>query len=429
MKICKFLVYIFLIALFGISCKPKSNSPQSHVDSNGESISNNGEEEIDEELSAIDDSDFEGPSSFYMLLDGSTNEELENILKEIVDDVEDGQDSNLNDLSLLKINFSRLKIPKFSAAIKKVRNLPSRKFKTGGFSDDASTATLSGTQLVKIGEVVDQNNRSIPIRAVETFDDIPLGSGEHVIVTLTKSQFDVLKSNSKSFPKPYKNKFTVQRSKSGSVTIKVSDNSLEVTRNLLRKEKLIFKPNNGKQGNIWKVVEEDLGKSRGEIESLLTGGKELGGGAFGTAYLITKEDGSQYVLKKMAAKEKTNVREIYIVREGLCVECLQYYGAVKRGNNYYMASEFAKGGELTDTIKNRPIKNNEVVQILSQAKGLADKGIINKDIKPENILITEQGPRIIDFGIVQKNPTQFTSAGTLATIAPEVARGMTLIQD
>ncbi|MCX4982461.1 protein kinase [Streptomyces sp. NBC_00572] len=52
-------------------------------------------------------------------------------------------------------------------------------------------------------------------------------------------------------------------------------------------------------------------------------------------------------------------------------------------------------------------------------------GLVHRDIKPSNILLPEDGPRVIDFGISQSaDLTRTRSAlGTLGFVAPEQARG------
>jgi serine/threonine-protein kinase len=92
-----------------------------------------------------------------------------------------------------------------------------------------------------------------------------------------------------------------------------------------------------------------------------------------------------------------------------------------------------EGASLQTMVKGGPLELGEAVEIASQvAKGLTkahERGIIHRDIKPGNILVTSDGlAKIVDFGLA-KLATQArltrtgTTVGTVMYMSPEQARG------
>ena len=92
-----------------------------------------------------------------------------------------------------------------------------------------------------------------------------------------------------------------------------------------------------------------------------------------------------------------------------------------------------EGASLQTMVKGGPLELGEAVEIANQvAKGLTkahERGIIHRDIKPGNILVTSDGlAKIVDFGLA-KLATQArltrtgTTVGTVMYMSPEQARG------
>ena len=100
---------------------------------------------------------------------------------------------------------------------------------------------------------------------------------------------------------------------------------------------------------------------------------------------------------------------------------------------YFIAMEHIEGMSLKDRIASGPLGMEEAVDIAMQiASGLQaahDGGIVHRDIKSANIMITPHGEaKIMDFGLAKgAGATQLTregtSIGTVAYMSPEQARG------
>jgi serine/threonine-protein kinase len=118
------------------------------------------------------------------------------------------------------------------------------------------------------------------------------------------------------------------------------------------------------------------------------------------------------------------------------------YGIEDSGEYNFIVMQFIEGETLADLIRKKPIDPNQVVeltrQIVSALAAAHAHGIIHRDVKTKNIMVTEGGQvKVLDFGLaktVQKGlATQDDSvshlsqngllAGTVAYMSPEQLRG------
>jgi len=152
--------------------------------------------------------------------------------------------------------------------------------------------------------------------------------------------------------------------------------------------------------------------------------KDLGSGGFGKVFLAKEENSDRLVSIKQLkdldkAKQKSLIHEIQTIAKFNHPNIVTYYHHFIQDETLYLVMEYCSGGSLYDKIK-----KNELIlsyQVLDWVTLLANtlhvvhkKGIIHHDIKPENILFTDDGIiKISDFGVAN------TGVGTRAYMSPE----------
>jgi len=170
--------------------------------------------------------------------------------------------------------------------------------------------------------------------------------------------------------------------------------------------------------------------------------KSIGEGGMANVYLaldtILERNVAVKVLRGDLANDEKFVRRFQ--REALSASSLNHlnivevYDVGEDSGKYFIVMEYVEGKTLKELIKKRgSLTLPEVIDIMSQlTEGLAsahDAYIIHRDIKPQNILILDNGlVKITDFGIAMAmNSTQLTQTnsvmGSVHYLPPEQANG------
>lgn len=111
---------------------------------------------------------------------------------------------------------------------------------------------------------------------------------------------------------------------------------------------------------------------------------------------------------------------------------VQVYDWGESEDTYYMVMEYVRGKNLRQILaENGSLAPRQACEVISQVLGALaaahDQGLVHRDVKPENVLVSTDGVvKVTDFGIARAaEGTAFTSSmlGTVAYAAPEQARG------
>ncbi|WPJ90003.1 protein kinase [Facklamia hominis] len=127
-------------------------------------------------------------------------------------------------------------------------------------------------------------------------------------------------------------------------------------------------------------------------------------------------------------------REAISASQLLHPNIVEVYDVDEHEKQQYIVMEYVKGQDLKSFIREHaPVQLELVVSIMSQIVAGIDAAhrnrIIHRDIKPQNVLITDQNvAKITDFGIaVALSDTSITQTNTLLGsvhyLSPEQARG------
>ncbi len=160
---------------------------------------------------------------------------------------------------------------------------------------------------------------------------------------------------------------------------------------------------------------------------------KLGSGGFGTVFKVKHTISDQYfAIKKLNSNRKENpeniLREIQTIARFNNDNVISYNHSFIEANELYLVMEYCSKGSLRDWLAiNRKLDINYVVDLFLRLTHTFDflhrKGFIHHDIKPDNILFTEDNVKISDFGTVN------TSIGTIVYSAPEMLMPFAPVDD
>lgn len=173
-------------------------------------------------------------------------------------------------------------------------------------------------------------------------------------------------------------------------------------------------------------------------EYRLTG--QLGAGGMGIVYLARTRAGTPVALKLIRPEYAADptfrarfAREVDTGRQvhGVCIA--RYLDADPEAARPYLVTEYVDGPGLGEVVTARgPFRG---AQLEALAAGLAEglvslhrAGVVHRDLKPSNVLLANDAPKIIDFGIAHaSNATSMTRTGhvvgSAGWMSPEQASG------
>jgi eukaryotic-like serine/threonine-protein kinase len=176
----------------------------------------------------------------------------------------------------------------------------------------------------------------------------------------------------------------------------------------------------------------------------------LGHGGMGAVYLAEDLRLNRKVALKFLSSDfiSDNWAKRQLIKEAQAVAMLDHpnicavYGFEETGEHSFIVMQYIEGETLADLINNGAMTSEQIVplaqQIVSALGNAHAHGIIHRDIKPKNIMVTPSGQvKVLDFGLAKTTPKTLEEAteslsdfardgllvGTVAYMSPEQLRG------
>ncbi|TID20805.1 Pkinase-domain-containing protein [Venturia nashicola] len=168
--------------------------------------------------------------------------------------------------------------------------------------------------------------------------------------------------------------------------------------------------------------------------NLYKGFNKIGQGASGGVYTaIERESGRCVAIKQMNLEQQPKkdliVNEILVMRESKHKNIVNFMDSYLVKGDLWVVMEFMEGGSLTDVVTYNMMTEGQIAAVCRETlhglQHLHSKGVIHRDIKSDNVLLSLEGNiKLTDFGfcaqIDQAHTKRSTMVGTPYWMAPEV---------
>jgi serine/threonine protein kinase len=158
----------------------------------------------------------------------------------------------------------------------------------------------------------------------------------------------------------------------------------------------------------------------------------LGAGGQGVVFLATSASGERVAIKQLRLEDERArerfVKEVAAARRVAPFCTAQVVDVELEGPSPYIISEYIDGPSLQQQIERHgPMAGGALQRLaigtVTALAAIHQAGVVHRDFKPANVMLSSDGPRVIDFGIARDLSTDTTVTsrifGTPAYMAPE----------
>ncbi|KAI0968187.1 hypothetical protein F4678DRAFT_205571 [Xylaria arbuscula] len=174
--------------------------------------------------------------------------------------------------------------------------------------------------------------------------------------------------------------------------------------------------------------------SEGDPREIYRGFTKIGQGASGGVYTGHERGTNRLVaIKQMNLEQQPKkdliINEILVMKESVHPNIVNFIDSYLCGGELWVIMEYMEGGSLTDVVTFNIMTEGQIASVCRETlKGLQhlhSKGVIHRDIKSDNILLSLEGSiKLTDFGfcaqINEAHNKRTTMVGTPYWMAPEV---------